>query len=75
MFKFRIIGFILLMALLGGIFFWEAGGVWLFIAAAPAMVAAAIGECCSMINKSGRPALVMPAALAVWLLEIGRAHV
>jgi phosphatidate cytidylyltransferase len=71
MFKFRIIGFILLMALLGGIFFWEAGGVWLFIAAAPAMVAAAIGECCSMINKSGRPALVMPAALAVWLLAIG----
>jgi phosphatidate cytidylyltransferase len=59
------------MALLGGIFFWEAGGVWLFIAAAPAMVAAAIGECCSMINKSGRPALVMPAALAVWLLAIG----
>lgn len=71
MFKFRIIGFILLMALLGGIFFWEAGGVWLFAAAAPAMVGAAVGECCSMLNRSGRPALVLPTALAVWLLALG----
>ena len=71
MFKFRIIGFILLMALLGGIFFWQTGGVWLFIAAAPAMVAAAIGECCAMMNDSGRPALVLPTALAVWLLTVG----
>ena len=71
MFKFRIIGFILLMALLGGIFFWSAGGVWLFLAAAPAMVAAAVGECCSMMNRSGRPAFVMPTALAVWLITVG----
>lgn len=70
MFKFRIIGFILLMALLGGIFFWEAGGMWLFIASAPALVGTAVGECCAMMNKSGRPAFVLPAALAVWLLAI-----
>ncbi|MBE6377833.1 MAG: hypothetical protein E7051_03320 [Lentisphaerae bacterium] len=71
MFKFRIIGFALLMALLGGIFFWESGGVWLFIAAAPAMVGAAVGECCSMLNKSGKPALVTPTALVVWLAAVG----
>lgn len=71
MFKFRIIGFVLLMALLGGIFFWEAGGVWLFIAAAPAMVGAAVGECCAMLNKSGRAALVLPAALVTWLAAVG----
>ena len=71
MFKFRIIGFVLLMALLGGIFFWEAGGVWLFIAAAPAMVGAAVGECCAMLNKSGKPALPLPAALITWLAAVG----
>lgn len=71
MFKFRIIGFALLMALLGGIFFWEAGGVWLFIAAAPAMVGAAVGECCSMMNKSGKPALAVPAGMVTWLIAVG----
>lgn len=70
MFKFRIIGFILLMGLLGGIFFWSAGGKWLFLAAAPALVAAAVGECCAMLNKSGRPAYVIPAALAVWIITV-----
>lgn len=71
MFKFRIIGFVLLMALLGGIFFWEAGGVWLFAAAAPALVGAAIGECCSMLNRSGRQTFVLPAALIVWIIALG----
>ena len=71
MLKFRIVGFILLMALLGGIFFWQAGGVWLFIAAAPAMVGAAVGECCAMLDRSGRPALALPAGLAVWLCAVG----
>ena len=70
MFKFRIIGFILLMGLLGGIFFWEAGGAWLFLAAAPALAAAAVGECCAMLNNSGRPVLVKPAALMVWFLLV-----
>ncbi|MBE6375384.1 MAG: hypothetical protein E7050_02860 [Lentisphaerae bacterium] len=70
MFKFRIIGFILLMGLLGGIFFWSAGGKWLFLAAAPALVGAAVGECCAMLNKSGRPAYVLPTALAVWLVAV-----
>ncbi len=71
MFKFRIIGFILLMALLGGIFFWKAGGVWLFVAAAPAMVGAAIGECCSMLNRSGRQCFTLPGALTGWLIALG----
>lgn len=71
MFKFRIIGFILLMALLGGIFFWDAGGIWLFIGVTPAFVAAAAGECCSMLDRSGRKSFVLPAALAVWLLAVG----
>lgn len=71
MFKFRIIGFILLMALLGGIFFWDAGGIWLFIGVTPAFVAAAAGECCSMLDRSGRKSFVLPAALAVWLLAAG----
>lgn len=70
MFKFRIIGFILLMGLLGGIFFWEAGGTWLFLAAAPALAAAAVGECCAMLNRSGRPVLVLPAALMSWFLMV-----
>ena len=42
MFKFRIIGFILLMALLGGIFFWKAGGFWLFLPITLVMVLAPI---------------------------------
>ena len=71
MFKFRIIGFVLLMAFLGGIFFWNPGGMWLFIAVAPALVAAAIGECCLMLDKSGRHTFVLPAALSVWLLAVG----
>ena len=71
MFKFRIIGFILLMALLGGIFFWDADGIWLFIGVTPAFVAAAAGECCSMLDRSGRKSFVLPAALAVWLLAAG----
>ena len=71
MFKFRFIGFILLMGLLGGIFFWVKGGVWLFAAAAPAMVGIAIGECCSMLNLSGRPTLVVPGAMVAWLIAVG----
>lgn len=68
MFKFRVIGFILLLALLGGIFFWEAGGFWLFLAAAPAMCAAAVGECCLMLKRSGRPAFPLPGAILSWLV-------
>ena len=71
MFKFRLIGFILLMALLGGIFFWDAGGVWLFLAAAPALVGAAVGECCAMMDRAGRPTMPMPAAVAIWLIALG----
>ena len=70
MFKFRVIGFILLIALLGGIFFWEAGGFWLFLAAAPAMCAAAVGECCLMLKRSGRPAFPLPGAILSWIFLI-----
>ena len=70
MFKFRIIGFILLMALLGGIFFWEKGGYWLFLAAAPALVGAAAGEFAWMLNKSGRTAFPLPVAALVWIIAV-----
>ncbi|MCI5779669.1 MAG: phosphatidate cytidylyltransferase [Lentisphaeria bacterium] len=70
MFKFRVIGFILLIALLGGIFFWKAGGFWLFLAAAPAMCAAAVGECCLMLRRSGRPAFPLPGAILSWAFPI-----
>ncbi len=70
MFKFRIIGFILLMGLLGGIFFWERGGVWLFMIAAPALAAAAVGEFAGMMNSSGRKTFPVPAALLSWVMII-----
>ena len=70
MFKFRVIGFILLLALLGGIFFWRAGGFWLFLAAAPAMCAAAVGECCLMLKRSGRSAYPLPAAFLSWAVLV-----
>ena len=70
MFKFRIIGFILLMALLGGIFFWKAGGYWLFLAAAPALVGAAAGEFAAMLKSSGRMTFPLPTAVMVWLIAV-----
>lgn len=70
MFKFRIIGFILLMALLGGIFFWEAGGFWLFLAAAPALVGAAAAEFAAMLKSSGRMAFPLPTGILVWLIAV-----
>ena len=42
MFKYRIIGFTLLMAVLGGIFFWRPYGTYLFMAVAPLMAAMAL---------------------------------
>lgn len=70
MFKFRIIGFILLMALLGGIFFWKAGGFWLFLAAAPALVGAAAAEFAAMLKSSGRMAFPLPTGIMVWLIAV-----
>ncbi len=70
MFKFRIIGFILLMGLLGGIFFWERGGGMLFMIAAPALAAAAAGEFALMLDNSGRKCFPLPTAILVWLLLI-----
>ena len=71
MFKFRVVGFILLMGILGGIFFWSTGGVWIFLAVAPALVGAAVGECCSMMERSGRGGLAVPCGIASWLLALG----
>ncbi len=68
MFKYRIIGFILLMGLLGGIFFWERGGTMLFMIAAPALAAAAVGEFAQMLNISGRKTFPVPAAVVSWLI-------
>ena len=62
MFKFRIIGFTLLMGLLGGIFFWRPYGWYLFLAAAPLMTALAVYECAKMLHDSGRKNF--PAAAA-----------
>ena len=71
MFKFRIIGFTLLMALLGGIFFWHPGGQWLFAAAAPLMTALAVYECAKMLNDSGRKNFPLLAAIAHYLCAQG----
>lgn len=63
MFKYRIIGFTLLMALLTGIFFWRPYGVYLFYLTAPLMAAMAIYECAKMFNAAGRKNF--PAATAI----------
>ena len=54
MFKYRVIGFTLLMGLLGGIFFWRPWGTVLFLIAAPLMAALAVYECGKMFNDAGR---------------------
>ena len=54
MFKYRVIGFVLLMGLLGGIFFWRPWGELLFLIAAPLMAALAVYECAKMFNDAGR---------------------
>lgn len=54
MFKYRVIGFTLLMGLLGGIFFWRPWGEYLFLTAAPLMAALAVYECAKMFNDAGR---------------------
>ena len=76
MFKYRIIGFTILMLILCGIFFWKPWGGLLFIIAAPAMSALAIYECARMLNNSGRknfPALtgfVFYALSLLWCLHL-----
>ncbi len=54
MFKYRVIGFTLLMGLLGGIFFWRPWGEYLFLIAAPLMAALAVYECAKMFNDAGK---------------------
>ena len=70
MFKFRIIGFILLMALLGGIFFWRPWGIYLFFTVAPLMAALAIYECAKMFNDAGRKNFPAAAAMIFYLTAI-----
>ena len=71
MFKFRIIGFTLLMALLAGIFFWRPYGIYLFWVTAPLMAAMAIYECAKMFNDAGRknfPVITAAVFYAVMML-------
>ena len=70
MFKFRIIGFTLLIALLGGIFFWRPYGVFLFYLAAPLMAAMAIYECAKMFNDAGRKNFPVITAAAFYALAM-----
>lgn len=53
MLKYRAVTFPLLLALLAAIFFWPAGGKYLFVCCAPLAVSAAIYECCAMVKKLG----------------------
>ena len=55
MLKYRAISFPLLLALLAAIFFWPAGGKYLFMVFAPLAAATAIYECCRMIGKMDVP--------------------
>ena len=55
MLKYRAISFPLLLALLAAIFFWPAGGKYLFLVFAPLAAATAICECCRMIGRLDLP--------------------
>lgn len=74
MFKYRVIGFTLLMALLFGIFFWDFGGTLLFLTTAPAFAAVAIYECCRMLKGAGKDnypiltAVIFYIAAMAWCL-------
>lgn len=70
MFKYRIIGFALLMALLGGIFFWRPYGVYLFWAAAPLMAAMAVYECAEMFNNAGRKNFPVLTAAVFYIIAM-----
>lgn len=70
MFKFRIIGFTLLIALLGGIFFWRPYGVYLFYLTAPLMAAMAIYECAKMFNDAGRKNFPVATAAIFYVLAM-----
>ena len=70
MFKYRVIGFTLLIALLGGIFFWRPYGVYLFYAAAPLMAAMAIYECAKMFNDAGRKNFPVITAAVFYVLAM-----
>ena len=67
MFKYRVIGFTLLMGLLGGIFFWRPWGTVLFLIAAPLMAALAVYECCKMFHDAGRKNFPAVTAIIFYL--------
>ena len=71
MFKFRIIGFTLLLGILCGIFFWRPWGIWLFVAVAPALAALAVAECAKMLNDAGRKNLPAITALLFYAAALG----
>ena len=63
MLKYRIISFPLLVALLAGIFFWPAGGAWLFAAAAAVLITTALYETGKLAAAVGFPN--SPVAIAI----------
>ena len=71
MFKYRIIGFTLLMGILCGIFFWRPWGIWIFVAVAPALAALAVGECAKMLNDAGKKTFPAITALVFYAAVLG----
>jgi len=53
MLKYRLISFPLLLALVGAVFFWEAGGPWIFAALSVILASMAVYEMCRMLAGMG----------------------
>ncbi len=70
MFKYRVVGFVLLMGLLGGIFFWRPWGEYLFLFAAPLMAALAVYECAKMFNDAGRKNFPAVTAIVFYVFTL-----
>jgi len=68
MFRYRVIGFLLLIALLAGIFFGGLWGRWLFLAVAPLFTALAFYECAAMLHRSAWPNFPRAVALFFYLV-------
>ena len=71
MLKYRIISFPLLVALLAGIFFWPAGGAWLFAAAAAVLITSALyemGKLASAVGLANSPRILASAGFVSVLL-------
>lgn len=51
MFKYRIISFPLLLALVGAMIFWKEGGIWIFSVIAPILMGLVTYEVCTMLKR------------------------